>query len=315
MARLGVGRDHDRGHPEAEAELVEAGGRQVVVEAAVLVVAEDERAPCPLRSRGQAVDGQCGEALPPADVVRPVLGERVLGDHPADRRQPTGGRIGEEFRVRPARAGVGATGREVAERVVGAAVRRVRDVAAPVDPGLVQPVGDRRAGQRRAGEGAVVADAAGGGGNAENAIERGAAEGRAEVVVAEREAIGQGPVVGQVLARVIGERGTAADPREPLCGIAGGLGAGRLQVVRRRAQTQTRGVRHRRAGREAVGTGKEAEVMVEGPVLLHQEDDVLERRLSRATDPDRRERRQRRPRGGRPEELTSAQHGRLSSPR
>jgi hypothetical protein len=121
------------------------------------------------------------------------------------------------------------------------------------------------------------------------------------VVVADGERVGERELVGQVLAGVIGH-GRHALVGHPLVvptGVPGGVrvipsvrrvwqeGLAEVRNFRPERQKLSRAVgllphvlarwqRHRVGVCEASNAPKGAEVVVEGPVLLHQEDDVLD---------------------------------------
>ncbi len=110
-----------------------------------------------------------------------------------------------------------------------------------------------------------------------------------EEAVAEREPVGIGPVVGQVGAVVVAHRVRGApglnEAVHPpavhrrvghLPGVAHIVGEVEGEVKGPHFRRPAGEERHPQAGRKALGAGVGAEVVVEGVVLLNQEDDVLD---------------------------------------
>ena len=246
-----------------------------------------------------------------------MLIDRLLGDHPAHRRQPTGGGVVDELAERPLRPRIVSLSREVVDLVLGEG-RQVRAVALPFDAGRVEAVRETERRNRRRRQRRVLAHHARVPRDADHAVHVSRSEGRAEIAVAERESVGERPVVGEVGARVIDQ--ALALPERDQVGHALHLGvedpSGRCDPVAGVDLAVRSGVRQGCAVGQSVDAWKEAEVVVEGAVLLHQEDEVLDRGVAGAADPHRREGERRRgSSGARQKQLSAGQHRRLSSAR
>jgi hypothetical protein len=171
-------------------------------------------------------------------------------------------------------------------------------VVLPADPVLIEPVEDRAVrgvGVRHTGRelGGHVAERSTG--DEEPAVRIGLGHHRAEVAVADREVVGHRVVEGQVVAGPVAHRGRAARVHEApvgavvpadVRGVPGlayvGVGvADRVRVVERRDVTPggVGAVVDRLAVApegEPVAAAKHPPVVVEGVVLHHEHDDVLD---------------------------------------
>ena len=175
----------------------------------------------------------------------------------------------------------------------------------PRDAVALEPLGVRRpavaelgVGDDRAAALTVVADPAG---PHVVAVRVGRSHQRAVVVVADRERVGQRVLVRQVLASVVGHRldalvghplvvAPAVPGRMPVVPAVRRVGQEHLADVRHLGPERQEyvvavrlvpdrvagGQRHRTGVAEAAYPAQRAEVVVERPVLLHQEDDVLD---------------------------------------
>ncbi len=277
------------------------GRRNVVVEAAVLVVGEEEGGARPERAGHRGLDHARDEGLADLDVRRRVL--VALRIH-----------VAEELRVDEGDRRQGARGGVDRELLVGHEMlavlphvrhqegeRHLRVVDVPAHAGLVERLEDAL---RRAGEVQIVPDVAERGPEQQVlAVRVGGPEQRREVAVPDREGAVQREVVGQ-LALLVEAEGTPAlgirrdgvarreavhRPAVPLrmggvpgVGDVGHLARGLLveRLDRRPAQrVGVRGAPGRTLRRAPAARPETAEVVVEGAVLLHQHHDVVDRDL------------------------------------